>query len=334
MGFAVQAEVPVVLCGDIDRGGVIAQIVGTEAVLDLVDKEMVKGFLINKFRGDTSLFNEGYTSIEKMTNWKGLGVIPWFESAWKLPAEDSMDIRSVNKNQAKFKVVCLCLSRMANFDDLDPISQEPDIDLVMLTAGNAIPGNADLVIIPGTKSTIGDLKFLREQKWDLDLAGHINRGGYVLGICGGYQILGKTISDPDGIEGAAGSTEGLGYLDVQTTMTANKKVTPTAAVHLASGTQINGYEIHIGDTIGNDCSRPFATSNGTPDGAITLTGQIMGTYLHGLFSNNSFRRYFLKNIGAKPSNLDYDQEVENILDKLGDHMEKNVDIEAFISIAR
>ena len=334
MGFAVEAEVPVVLCGDIDRGGVIAQIVGTEAVLDLVDRKMVKGFLINKFRGDISLFDEGYTSIEKMTNWKGLGVIPWFESAWKLPAEDSMDIRSVNKNQAKFKVVCLCLSRMANFDDLDPISQEPDIDLVMLTAGNAIPGNADLVIIPGTKSTIGDLKFLREQRWDLDLAGHINRGGYVLGICGGYQILGKTISDPDGIEGATGSTEGLGYLDVQTTMTANKKVTPTAAVHLASGTQINGYEIHIGDTIGNDCSRPFATSNGTPDGAITLTGQIMGTYLHGLFSNNSFRRYFLKNIGAKPSNLDYDQEVENILDKLGDHMEKNVDIEAFISIAR
>ena len=334
MGFAVEAEVPVILCGDIDRGGVIAQIVGTQAVLESVDREMVKGFLINKFRGDASLFDDGYNSIERMTNWKGLGVVPWFESAWKLPAEDSLDIRSVKKKQAKFKVVCLCLSRMANFDDLDPISQEPDIDLVMLTAGNAIPGDADLIIIPGTKSTIGDLKFLREQKWDLDLAGHINRGGYVLGICGGYQILGNTISDPEGIEGPAGKTEGLGYLDVQTTMTANKKVTPTLAVHLASGTQINGYEIHIGDTIGSDCSRPFAKSNGTPDGAITFTGRVMGTYLHGLFSNNSFRQYFLNNIGAKPSNLDYDQEVENILDKLADHMEKNVDIDSFISIAR
>ena len=207
------------------------------------------------------------------------------------------------------------------------VSQEPDIDLVMLTAGNAIPGDADLVIIPGTKSTIGDLKFLREQKWDLDLAGHINRGGYVLGICGGYQILGKTISDPEGIEGPAGTTEGLGYLDVQTTMTANKKVTPTVAVHLASGTQINGYEIHIGDTIGSDCSRPFAKSNGAPDGAVTVTGQIMGTYLHGLFSNNRFRQYFLKDIGAEPSDLDYDQEVENILDELADHIEKNVDID-------
>ena len=334
MGFAVEAEVPVILCGDIDRGGVIAQIVGTQAVLDSVDREMVKGFLINKFRGDTSLFDDGYNSIEKMTNWNGLGVVPWFESAWKLPAEDSLDICSVKKKQAKFKIVCLCLSRMANFDDLDPISQEPDIDLVMLTAGNAIPGDADLVIIPGTKSTIGDLKFLREQKWDLDLAGHIHRGGYVLGICGGYQILGNTIADPDGIEGPAGTTEGLGYLDVQTTMTANKKVTPTTAVHLASGTQINGYEIHIGDTIGNDCSRPFAHSNGTPDGAMTFTGQIMGTYLHGLFSNNRFRQYFLKDIGAEPSDLDYDQEVENILDELADHLEKHVDIDTFISTAR
>ena len=334
MGFAVEAEVPVILCGDIDRGGVIAQIVGTQAVLESVDREMVKGFLINKFKGDASLFDDGYNSIEKMTNWKGLGVVPWFESAWKLPAEDSLDIRSVKKKQGKFKVVCLCLSRMANFDDLDPISQEPGIDLVMLSAGNAIPGDADLVIIPGTKSTIGDLKFLREQKWDLDLAGHINRGGYVLGICGGYQILGKTISDPEGIEGPAGTTEGLGYLDVQTTMLANKKVTPTAAVHLASGTQINGYEIHIGDTIGNDCSRPFAKSNGAPDGAVTVTGQIMGTYLHGLFSNNRFRQYFLKDIGAEPSDLDYDQEVENILDELADHLEKHVDIDTFISTAR
>ncbi len=307
MGFAVEAEVPVILCGDIDRGGVIAQIVGTQAVLD---------------------------SVDRMTKWKGLGVVPWFESAWKLPAEDSMDIRSVNKNQTKFKVVCLCLSRMANFDDLDPISQEPNIDLVMLSAGNAIPGDAGLVIIPGTKSTIEDLKFIRQQKWDLDLAGHINRGGYVLGICGGYQILGNTISDPDGIEGSAGSTDGLGYLDVQTIMTANKKVTPTLAVHLASGTQINGYEIHIGDTTGNDCAKPFATSNDTPDGAISFSGQVMGTYLHGLFSNNSFRQFFLKNIGAKPSNLDYEQEIENILDELAEHIEKNIDIDTFISIAR
>ena len=143
--------------------------------------------MINKFRGDTSLFDDGYNSIEKMTNWNGLGVVPWFESAWKLPAEDSLDICSVKKKQAKFKIVCLCLSRMANFDDLDPISQEPDIDLVMLTAGNAIPGDADLVIIPGTKSTIGDLKFLREQKWDLDLAGHINR----VDMCLEYAVVTK-----------------------------------------------------------------------------------------------------------------------------------------------
>jgi adenosylcobyric acid synthase len=164
MGFAVEADVPVILCGDIERGGVIAQIVGTKAVMDLVDQKMVEGFVINKFRGDPSLFDDGYNSIEKMTEWKGLGVVPWFKSAWKLPAEDSMDIYSSNKPKSKSKVVCLCLSRMANFDDLDPISQEPNIDLIMLRAGSAIPGDADLVIIPGTKSTIGDLKIFKRTK--------------------------------------------------------------------------------------------------------------------------------------------------------------------------
>jgi len=334
MGFAVEADVPVILCGDIERGGVIAQIVGTKAVMDLVDQKMVEGFVINKFRGDPSLFDDGYNSIEKMTEWKGLGVVPWFKSAWKLPAEDSMDIYSSNKPKSKSKVVCLCLSRMANFDDLDPISQEPNIDLIMLRAGSAIPGDADLVIIPWTKSTIGDLKFLKGQKWDLDLAGHINRGGYVLGICGGYQILGKTISDPQGIEGTAAVTQGLGYLDVHTKMKADKKVTPTTAIHLASGNQINGYEIHIGETTGNDCTRPFATSNNVPDGAIAYSGQIMGTYLHGLFTNNNFRKFFLKNLGLKASNLNFDQEIENSLDKLADHLEQHIDIDAFLSIAR
>ena len=149
------------------------------------------------------------------------------------------------------------------------------------------------------------------------MAGHINRGGYVLGICGGYQILGKTISDPQGIEGTAAVTQGLGYLDVHTKMKADKKVTPTTAIHLASGNQINGYEIHIGETTGNDCSRPFATSNNVPDGAIAYSGQITGTYLHGLFTNNNFRQFFLKNLGLKPSNLDFDQEIEKIkIDKV------------------
>ena len=333
MGFARAAGVPVVLAGDIDRGGVIAQLVGTQAVIDQNDADLVKGFLINRFRGDPSLFNDGYKMIEEQTGWQGFGVLPWFGDAWKLPAEDALDIAG-NRGSGGFHVVCLGLSRIANFDDLDPLAQEPSIRLTMLKAGEALPGDADLVIIPGSKSTRGDLAFLRQQGWDVDLQAHVRRGGYVLGICGGYQMLGRQIHDPEGIEGPAGSSEGLGLLDIETVMTPDKRLTETNAVHVSSGSAFLGYEIHIGRSDGPDRDRPFALINGQPEGAIRADGRVIGSYLHGMFRSDQFRAAFLSQIGAEASGLDYSASVDAVLEGLADHMEEHLDIQGMLGLAR
>src|SRR5580700_1351018 len=257
MGFARRAEVPVVLVGDIDRGGVIAQLVGIKAVIEPEDAAMIAGFIINKFRGDPSLFDDGYAMIADRTSWRGFGVLPYFERARELPAEDALGLSDARK-AGRHKIAFLALSRIANFDDLDPLKLEPEVDLVMVRPGEAIPGDCRLVIIPGSKSTRGDLAFLRAQGWDIDLLAHHRRGGHVLGLCGGYQMLGKSVADPEGIEGPSGETSGLGLLDVTTVMTPQKTLTRVTASHAATGQPIDGYEIHIGHTEGVDCVRPFA----------------------------------------------------------------------------
>ncbi len=332
MGFARAAGVPVILAGDIDRGGVIAQIVGTQAVLDPEDVAMVAGFIINKFRGDPSLFDDGYRLIEARTGWRGFGVLPYFADAARLPAEDALDIGQGTQGGA-LKVACLALSRIANFDDLDPMKTEPAVSLTMVRAGQPIAGDCDLVILPGTKSTVGDLAFLRAQGWDIDLAAHVRRGGAVLGICGGYQMLGRVIADPDGIEGAAGETGGLGLLDVVTVMSAEKRLTRISAIHAASGAAMEGYEIHIGRTEGPDRARPFAMVNGAPEGAVSADGRIMGSYLHGMFTGDTFRAAFLGGLGAA-SVAGYGQGVEAVLDALADHMEAHLDVAGLLSLAR
>ncbi|MDC0736679.1 cobyric acid synthase [Cognatishimia sp. SS12] len=333
MGFAEAADVPVVLAGDIDRGGVIAQIVGTQAVISPEDAARVKGFVINKFRGDPSLFDDGYALISAHTGWRGFGVLPYFDDAWRLPAEDALDLRSSDKT-AGLHIVCLGLSRIANFDDLDPLAQEPGVRLTMLRAGQVIPADADLVILPGSKSTRGDLAFLRAQGWDVDLMAHVRRGGHVLGICGGYQMLGQTIADPDGIEGAAGTTEGLGLLAVDTAMTADKRLTEVAAQHVASGQGFSGYEIHIGRTHGTDCTRPFALVDGRAEGARSADGRIEGSYLHGMFGDDMFRAAFLAQLGAAPSGARYQQGVEATLDALAAHLEAHLDVAGLLALAR
>ena len=333
MGFAVAADVPVILTGDIDRGGVIAQIVGTQAVMNTVDNGRIAGFLVNKFRGDPRLFDEGYKVIEKTTGWRGFGVLPWFADAWKLPAEDALDIAK-HTGTGRFKIVCLGLSRIANFDDLDPLSQEPGVTVTMLRAGQAVPGDTDLVIVPGSKSTQGDLAFLRAQGWDIDLLAHHRRGGHVLGICGGYQMLGKMIVDSDGVEGPTGSSKGLGLLDVMTKMIPDKRLTEIAAVHTASGLAFEGYEIHIGQTKGVDCNRPFASINGRPEGAMSADGKVIGSYLHGMFRNDAFRAAFLRGLGAEASMLSYDETVETTLDALADHIESHLDMDGILAAAR
>lgn len=333
MGFARAADCPVVLIGDIDRGGVIAQIIGTQAVLDPADAAMIAGFVINKFRGDPRLFDDGYHLIEARTGWRAFGVLPFFADAAKLPAEDALDLpKAVRKDG--FQVAVLSLSRIANFDDLDPLAQEPGVSLQMIAAGRAIPGDADLVIIPGSKSTRGDLAYLRAQGWDIDLAAHIRRGGQVLGICGGYQMLGQSVQDPGGIEGSAGTTIGLGFLDVNTLMTADKRLTRTQAVHAATGVPIQGYEIHIGRTEGADRARPFAHIAGKPEGAVSADGRIMGSYLHGMFADDVFRSGFLRHIGAAGSTLRYANGVDAVLDALAVHLETHFNVDGLLALAR
>ncbi|EEW24741.1 cobyric acid synthase [Rhodobacter ferrooxidans] len=333
MGFARAADCPVMLVGDIDRGGVIAQMVGTKVVLDPLDAAMISGFLINKFRGDPRLFDEGYRLIAAQTGWHGFGVLPFFDAASRLPAEDALDLPKGGGSGA-FKVACLALSRIANFDDLDPLAQEPGVSLRMIGAGQAIPGDTDLVIIPGSKSTRGDLAYLRAQGWDIDLAAHVRRGGQVLGICGGYQMLGQVIRDPQGLEGAPGETPGLGLLEVETLMTPDKRLTRTQAVHAATGTAMEGYEIHIGRTEGPARARPFAHVAGAPEGACSLDGRIIGSYLHGMFAQDGFRSAFLRQLGAQPSGLAYSAGVEATLDALAAHLEAHLDVPGLLALAR
>ncbi len=328
MGFARAAGVPVVLAGDIDRGGVIAQIVGTQAVIDAGDAAMIRGFLVNKFRGDPRLFDDGYRMIEARTGWRGFGVVPWFADAHRLPAEDAVDLRA--SGGAGLHVVCLTLSRIANFDDLDPLAAEPGLRLTMLAPGQAIPGDAGLVIVPGTKSTLGDLAFLRAQGWDIDLAAHHRRGGHVLGICGGYQMLGRMIDDPSGADGVAGQVAGLGLLDVTTVMAPDKRLTRVTGTAL--GQPVSGYEIHMGRTDGPDCARPFAHVP-DPDGAISADGRVTGSYLHGLFSDDAFRAAFLARLCAA-SRPGFEAGVDAALDDLADHLEAHLDVGALLAVAR
>jgi adenosylcobyric acid synthase len=333
MGFARRADVPVVIVGDIDRGGVIAQLVGIKAVIDPDDAAMISGFIINKFRGDPTLFDDGYALIAKRTAWRGFGVLPYFARAAELPAEDALGLADARK-PGRRKIVCLALSRIANFDDLDPLKLEPDVDLVMVRAGEAIPGDAALVIIPGSKSTRGDLAFLRDQGWDIDILAHHRRGGHVLGLCGGYQMLGRRVADPEGIEGPAGDTPGLGLLDVTTVMTPQKSLTRVAAIHAATSEPIDAYEIHIGHTKGPDCARPFARVGGAPEGALSADGRVQGSYLHGLFSSDAFRSAFLARIGISAAGEPYRATVESALDALADHIETHLDVEGLLALAR
>ena len=265
MGFAAAANVPVVLIGDIDRGGVIAQLVGTHAVLPPEDEALIKGFAINKFRGDTTLFHDGMDIIATRTQWAPLGIIPWFADAWKLPAEDVMDIAS--KSGGDIKIAVPRLNRIANFDDLDPLSATPGVSVEIIEAGRPLPADADLIIIPGSKSTIADLAHFRNQGWDIDLYGHVRRGGHVLGVCGGYQMLGKEIIDADGLEGSPSRVAGLGLLDITTVMAPQKRLALSQATYLPTGDQLSGYEIHIGVTEGPDCTRAWLSIDGRGEGA-------------------------------------------------------------------
>ncbi len=333
MGFAQAAGVPVILMGDIDRGGVIAQIVGTQAVLSDSDNALIKGFSVNKFRGDRTLFDAGRDDIAARTGWPSLGVLPWFDQASRLPAEDVMDLPARARSGGSGLVVAVPqLPRIANFDDLDPLAAEPSVDLRMITPGTPIPADADLILLVGSKSTIADLAALRAEGWDIDIAAHVRRGGHVMGLCGGYQILGKTINDPDGIEGPAGTVDGLGHLDVHTVLEPSKNLLLRSGQHLETGAALNGYEIHMGNTTGPDCARPWLRLGNCDDGASSNNNRILGCYLHGIFASDAFRAAYLSGLGAA-SSVTFEDRVDETLDALATHIETYFDVDALLAAA-
>jgi adenosylcobyric acid synthase len=336
MGFARAADVPVILIGDIDRGGVIASLVGTKAVVDPADAATIAGFIVNRFRGDPALFADGMRLIAEKTGWAGIGLVPHFPDAARLPAEDALALNGlpVRKEGARIKVVVPVLPHISNFDDLDPLDAEPDVEVVRVRPGRPLPAVADLVILPGSKATIADLAALRAAGFDVDIAAYRRRGGRVLGLCGGYQMLGKQIADPDGIEGRAGSVEGLGLLDVETRLTGQKRLTAVTGTS-ADGAPLSGYEMHMGATEGPDRARPFARlADGGADGATSADGAVVGTYVHGLFADDRQRAAWIARLGGAPSGLDYEAGVEAALDALAAHLERHLDVERLLTIAR
>ena len=332
MGFARATDTPVVLIGDIDRGGVIASLVGTKAVLDPDDAAMIRGFVVNRMRGDASLFDAGMAEIARHTGWRAFGLVPHFSRAHLLPAEDAADLATVRRAGGPVRIAVPSLPHIANFDDLDPLAAEPDVSLAIVARGSPLP-ECELVILPGSKATRADLRVLRAEGWDIDILAHRRRGGAVLGLCGGYQMLGTRIADPDGIEGAAGADPGLGLLDVETVLGGDKRVTEARGVSVADGTPFRGYEIHVGQTAGADTLRPLLRlCDGRPDGAVSPDGRVSGTYVHGLFGDDAQRARWLARLGGRARVADHDALIEDTLDALAAHLEAHLDVDAVFSL--
>ncbi len=335
MGFALAAKVPVALIGDIDRGGVIASLVGTHAVLPPEERALVRGYIINKFRGDISLFAGGIAAIGERTGWRSFGVAPWLPEAARLPAEDAvaLDRRRAPDGGGTVRIAVPRLSRIANFDDFDPLAQEPAVSLTMVAPGEPIP-DSDLIIIPGTKSTLADLAFLRAQGWDTDILAHARRGGRVWGICGGYQMLGTRVEDPDGIEGPPGGAPGLGLLEVATVLAGDKVLRETSGRDFTSGQPVAGYEMHMGRTTGPGALRPMLNlPPGHDRGAVSADGRARGCYLHGLFRADGFRAALVRDLGGVSSDTAFETGVETALDALAAHLETHLDIGALLDAA-
>jgi adenosylcobyric acid synthase len=334
MGFARAANCPVALIGDIDRGGIFAQILGTKAALAPDDAAMIVGFIVNKFRGDASLFADGMATIAERTRWPALGLLPYFAAAHRLPAEDAFGLGGRKaRGDGAVTIAVPMLARIANFDEFDPLRMEPQVRLVFVRPGEPLP-DADLIILPGSKATIADLAFFHDQGWHVDLLAHARRGGRVLGICGGYQMLGTSIADPQGIEGPAREVAGLCLLDVETVLTSEKTLREVEGERIADGAPFRGYEMHVGRTSGPDCARPFLRfADGRLDGATSWNGLVAGAYVHGLFADDRQRAAWLGSLGAR-SEIAYEATVEQTLDALADHCEAHLDLDTMLAAAR
>ncbi len=336
MGFATATQTPVILIGDIDRGGVIASITGTHALLPEDEKKLLKGYLINKFRGDVSLFDNALDILKNRTGLECFGIVPYLSEAMALPAEDSVALERAQEptSDGNIQIAVPQLLHIANFDDLDPLIAEPDVTVMMIPPGSPLPGDADLIILPGTKATIPALNHFRAQGWDIDLAAHIRRGGNVMGICGGYQILGNSIDDLKGTEGPSGKVTALGHLDIETTIAGRKTLTEVSGVSCNGLGNVTGFEMHMGQTTGTDTAKPFLDLGGRPDGAINAGGTVIGCYIHGLFAEDDFRHAFLNQLQARERGIEnFQNTVERALDAIAEQLEDALDIDGLLKLA-
>ena len=337
MGFAEATNTPVILIADVERGGALAAIVGTCALLEAADRALLKGYIINKFRGDRGLFDDAHGIIEGHCGLPGLGVVPYLDDAQRLPAEDAVALDSPPRRNAPDRAIRIAvprLARIANFDDLDPLIAEADVVVDMVEPGRALPGDADLVLIPGSKATRADLAFLKGQGWDIDIAAHVRRGGWVLGLCGGYQMLGECIADEHGIEGPAGRSPGLGLLAVSTSLAPAKHLAAVRATDVQSGETVRGYEMHMGETDGPDRARPMFELAGRRDGASSEDGRVQGCYLHGLFADDGYRAAYLGRLKSRASSgVAYDRQVDEALDSIAASLEDCLDLDRLLEIA-
>ncbi|WP_313406150.1 cobyric acid synthase [Stutzerimonas kunmingensis] len=325
MGFAEAVDCPVILIADIDKGGVFAHLVGTLALLSASEQARVQGFVINRFRGDIALLQPGLDWLEQRTGKPVLGVLPYLMD-FHLEAEDAIDVRQFGKADDALKVVVPVLPRISNHTDFDPLRLHPQVDLQFVGPGQPVPP-ADLIILPGSKSVRADLAWLRAIGWDRVIQRHLRYGGKLLGICGGLQMLGTRIADPLGLEGAAGESAGLGLLDFATVLEADKQLRNVQGRLLPEGVPVSGYEIHAGVSSGPALERPAVQlDDGRCDGAISTDGQILGTYLHGLFEGPEACAALLRWAGLEVvQTVDYHGLRERDIERLADLVETHLD---------
>lgn len=329
MGFAEAVDCPVILVADIDRGGVFAHLVGTLELLSPSEQQRVVGFVINRFRGDIGLLEPGLDWLEERTGKPVLGVLPYLHGLL-LDAEDAIATAAIgDKRNTKLKVIAPAYPRTSNHNDLDPLRLHPEVDFRWIGPGETPPA-ADLIVLPGSKAVRADLDWLRSQGWDKAIARHLRYGGKVIGLCGGYQMLGQAVHDPQGLEGSPGSTPGLGWLAVDTTLEAEKQLRNVAG-HLAlpGRPAMTGYEIHLGVTAGPGCARPAVNLAGDrPDGAISADEQVLGTYCHGVFDHPAALDALLRWAGVEPEQqVDFAARRAADLDRLADAVEAALDWE-------
>ncbi|RLA16388.1 MAG: cobyric acid synthase CobQ, partial [Gammaproteobacteria bacterium] len=333
MGFAEAVDCPVILIADIDRGGVFAHLVGTLELLSESEQNRIKGFVINRFRGDIALLEPGLEWLEKRTGKKVLGVLPYLQGL-HLEAEDGLSsgAERLAKGKAHLRIIAPVFPRISNHTDFDPLRLHPEVNFSFIGPGEPIPA-ADLIILPGSKSVIDDLRWLRKNGWEAEISRHLRYGGKLLGICGGFQMLGGAIHDPLAIEGKAGSEVALGYLDIETTLAENKQLRNVEGQLAISHASIKGYEIHAGISQGAALKQPFCHLESGDDGAISKDGQIAGTYLHGLFDSPQANQALLQWAGLKGVELlDYAALREEGIERIADAVEENIDMTAILNL--